>query len=1094
MSAKQTRPKNSRPTIGVIVDSMSAGYQTTLWRELKTAAEQADANLIGFVGRELDPGSGSAHQANAIYRLISPHTVDGLILLTGTIAHRSTPEELKAFARQYQPLPMVSIAAQIEGVPSILLDNYAGIRAVMEHLIEGHNAREIAFIRMPEGHEEGDERYRAYRKTLEDYGIPFDPDLVVNGEFYEQADAAIQLLYDERKRNPEAIVVVDDDMAIPVIAALNARGIAVPEDVIITGFDDIEAGRYNNPPLTTVRQPLREQAQQAVQMALAAVRGTTLPMQRTLTPDLVIRESCGCYQEQLRQAAAPLQPIKPDAESITECRADIIAHMAQDSGLENTALLDDFLAAFNTALESGNERQFFAAFSKILHQTVAARDDVSKWQSAVSALRQHVLAFLRGKAELAPAENLIQQARVLIADVSRREQTRTMMGLRRQQMAFRYLGQAINLADSRQNLFGILSREITNIGIQEHTVSLYDQQNPEAETAHLVSARTLEGAAKLPPEGLAYPLEEFLPAEVLPRDRQFTWLVKPLIYGDEQFGFAAFSATSPDETIYDSLAEQISAGLESTKLLQQVEQRSIQLQTASEVARAANSILDQEELLRTVVNLIRDRFDLYYAGIFLSDAAKHWAVLRAGTGEPGAKMLAKNWRLEIGGKSMIGRCVATGEADIQLDVDKAPVHLRNPYLPETKSELALPLISRGDVLGALTIQSTVANAFNAGDIAVLQTMADQIAVAIANARLFEQTQNALLETETLLNVAQLASSTVGIDFALPKILDLVLKATQIDSGLFSIANPETGKLEIGAAQIPDSMLEDLQTKGYEGTLCNLVYTQKQPVIVEDLTVDSPIDASGLIALGYRSYQGVPIESKGEILGTLCTFSKIRISAENTSIHLLRAVGQQVGFAIENIRLFQQTQQALSELEAAQRRYQIQAWSNYNRQRRTGGYRRTPEGMEALGKRPLPEVQDALQNRSPVIADETLTVPLMLRDQPIGAISLQRGKENRRWTPEEVALIQNIGEQFALAAETLRLLDATQRQAARERLVAEITAKLRATNDPQAILQTVTQELRAALNARRAQVLVQPPAKTGEGAQEAETGSNPRGAA
>jgi GAF domain-containing protein len=146
---------------------------------------------------------------------------------------------------------------------------------------------------------------------------------------------------------------------------------------------------------------------------------------------------------------------------------------------------------------------------------------------------------------------------------------------------------------------------------------------------------------------------------------------------------------------------------------------------------------------------VHERFDLYYAGVFLVDDRNEWAVLRAGTGEAGEKMRQANHRLRVGGSSMIGWCVANGQARIALDVGDEAVHFDNPLLPDTRSEMALPLISRGRVIGAATIQSSQPAAFTLDDATVLQTMADQVAGAVENARLFEQAQRTLDELDTL---------------------------------------------------------------------------------------------------------------------------------------------------------------------------------------------------------------------------------------------------------------------------------------------------------------------------------------------------------
>lgn len=177
---------------------------------------------------------------------------------------------------------------------------------------------------------------------------------------------------------------------------------------------------------------------------------------------------------------------------------------------------------------------------------------------------------------------------------------------------------------------------------------------------------------------------------------------------------------------------------EQTELIDMMTKRTTQLQTAAEVSRAASSILDINVLLPAVAELIRNHFDYYYVGIFLIDESRNWATLKAATGEMGRQMILSGHRLAVGDSSMIGWCISHGQARIALDVGVDAVRFRNPILPLTRSEIALPLIAHGEVTGAMTIQSVQEAAFSSVDITALQTMADQVANAIENARLFTE--------------------------------------------------------------------------------------------------------------------------------------------------------------------------------------------------------------------------------------------------------------------------------------------------------------------------------------------------------------------
>jgi GAF domain-containing protein len=173
-----------------------------------------------------------------------------------------------------------------------------------------------------------------------------------------------------------------------------------------------------------------------------------------------------------------------------------------------------------------------------------------------------------------------------------------------------------------------------------------------------------------------------------------------------------------------------------------LEERSTQLEASAEVSRAATSILEIDRLIQQVVELIRERFDLYYVGLFLTDEAGEWAVLRAGTGEAGRAMLARGHRIKIG-EGMVGWSVAHAQARVALEAVEDAVRLATAELPDTRSEAALPLRSRGQVIGALTVQGTQPGAFDQDTMVALQIMADQVAVALDNAHLFAEAREAL---------------------------------------------------------------------------------------------------------------------------------------------------------------------------------------------------------------------------------------------------------------------------------------------------------------------------------------------------------------
>jgi GAF domain-containing protein len=182
---------------------------------------------------------------------------------------------------------------------------------------------------------------------------------------------------------------------------------------------------------------------------------------------------------------------------------------------------------------------------------------------------------------------------------------------------------------------------------------------------------------------------------------------------------------------------------------QQTEKRALELQTIGQISSVITGEQKIENLLPLITRLVSERFNFYHVGIFLVDDTKQFATLQAANSEGGQRMLARGHRLEIGATGIVGFVSQTGEPRIALDVGTDAVFFNNPDLPDTRSEMALPLNLRSRTTGVLDVQSKQPGAFTEDDIQTLSILADQIATAIENARLFTMTQQALSEAKVL---------------------------------------------------------------------------------------------------------------------------------------------------------------------------------------------------------------------------------------------------------------------------------------------------------------------------------------------------------
>jgi signal transduction histidine kinase len=275
------------------------------------------------------------------------------------------------------------------------------------------------------------------------------------------------------------------------------------------------------------------------------------------------------------------------------------------------------------------------------------------------------------------------------------------------------------------------------------------------------------------------------------------------------------------------------------------ERRAALLQAGAKVAANITTMMDLPLLLQKAVDIICAEYGFYYAGIFLVDESGGWARLAAGYGPAGAAQVAEGHRLQVGGESMIGMAIAERKARIALDVGEEAVHFRNPHLPDTRSEMALPLFVADRVLGALTVQSTDEAAFTQEDILSLQSMADQLAIAILNAFTLDElkrTHAALLRARTYetLSIATLQA----VHWIGNKAMPINTTATRLKADLAE------GNLD------QDSLQEDLELIAENTRLINVVKdTLVGPAIEQNLRPTLVPDV--LQAAAFHS--GIPAE-------------------------------------------------------------------------------------------------------------------------------------------------------------------------------------------------------------------------------------------
>ncbi len=331
------------------------------------------------------------------------------------------------------------------------------------------------------------------------------------------------------------------------------------------------------------------------------------------------------------------------------------------------------------------------------------------------------------------------------------------------------------------------------------------------------------------------------------------------------------------ENAYQQQAK-VNRDLEQT--IDQSRRRATLLSASAQVSRAMTRITDMNQLLTEVTQLISQHFGFYHAGVFMLDEARRYAVLRAANSEGGQHMLARQHKLAVGAEGIVGYVTSTGQPRIALSVGADAVHFTNPDLPDTLSEMALPLRSGDEIIGALDIQSTEEAAFAEEDVAVLSAMADQITIAIQNVRLLRQTRTALQDARQIQQ-----------------------RYFQREWTQFTSEQPVSGHEYViqGVSPVGDVPLPEMDQAWRKGEIVVSQAPEEQE------------------ATPFRTALTAPIKVQDAVIGVLNLHEADvdRVWGED-EIALVQDVADQVGQALQSARLFTATRQRARREELARR--------------------------------------------------------------------------------------------------------------------------------------------------------------------------------
>jgi DNA-binding LacI/PurR family transcriptional regulator/signal transduction histidine kinase len=814
-----------RKTVGVFAARLSRAWGAEFMTGIMEAAEEKDVNVVSFVGGDLlsIPFADQSQPSYGLYDLIDPGLVDGL-LLCSDLALGSTHDEIQKFCKTLAPIPVVSHAIEADGVSAFATDDLGGMRAAVRHLIEVHGYKRIAFIRGLAGHTEAERRYQAYREELEAQAIQPDERLILNGDYSaESGRQAVRTLFGERAARVDAIVAANDRMAFGAMEVLGQRGVRVPDQIALVGFDDISEADSLGVPLTTVRQPFYSLGRQAFLGLMKRMQGEQLPALTVLPASLVVRWSCGCLPESVQRA------ILKSAEVAQTGRLDGSAHKREaavramtsaadipENHRSQAQFKDVFGRTWDVLLASLREEDKSDAFLKMIQSSIELMQqhgrDASHWHNLISILRKHTLGGVQSEATALRAENLFQQARMLAGELSQRAQAYRRLQNERQEEMLGSFGFSIAPVMSLKELGDAITRNFPTLGIGRWYVMVYNEAGTSGSNASPQEYSLLlqydQDRLEIPDHPPRHAAGHLIPQGKTPEDRRYSAIVMPLTLARNRFGFMWTEVGPRDWEIYVRVRNLVSSALLRTMLAQQREQAQLEVERLLEEARgrAVDLAAARDEAEKTAQENARlyEREQLSRHGVeALARASRQLSMLAKVDEVPQQilEQLSTILQFERGivfledvnsnpyvaahvglpADARVSELRYLVETDQMNDMYDAVARMREPiqigdvstmqgwkqptWLPLDHSWLGLPLFYKDRIMGMLVITRHKPWAFNRDAALVGKAFAVQAAIALENSHLYDEVNkfNQMMERMVAEKVEELNSAYIALE-------------------------------------------------------------------------------------------------------------------------------------------------------------------------------------------------------------------------------------------------------------------------------------------------------------------------------------------
>ena len=561
--------KRNRPTIAFMIRDLAIDE---LWKGVHQTAIEYNVNLIVLYGGHLQ-GIGS----NIIYEFITKERFDGIITWAS-----SDDDEFLDFYNKFPDIPIVSLALPIKNHPCISIDNTHGMKQIINHLVTVHQKKKIAFIKGPDSHVYARERYQAYIDALNENNIPFDKNLVIQGDWEAKTGIdSYYIFFQQKKLKPgrdiDAIVCIQDTISLALLDILKEKGIKVPEDIAVTGFDYTKGSICSSPSLTTVAMPFFEQGKTAVEILLKMLVNEEVSRSIILNAKSVIQCSCGCQldtiefgriQPQISMSITDKRKrnnlffykknsmcIKYEDFSTHDIVTKIISSIPENkikktsqNDLQNDEfeqMLSSLLDAFFTEKNQKTGKVFINIFNDILVKCRSKQVDFELWHYIITILRKELITYCNDIHDLLFLMDLIDQSRIMVGISQKQDLINSLIESEKHLSVLQQISSSISSSVTLKDISSILTSFLPNTQINSFYLSLYEDplpykfMNSPPKLSRLILASSKTKDLNIDTQNIVYQTEKILPEEILDKMKLINLFILPLLYNENQFGFLA---------------------------------------------------------------------------------------------------------------------------------------------------------------------------------------------------------------------------------------------------------------------------------------------------------------------------------------------------------------------------------------------------------------------------------------------------------------------------------------------------------------------------------------------------------------------------